>query len=93
MSQRNAIIHYEDLSFEVDFDFTPGDPGRMYLANGDPGYPPEPPEWDVTAVRLVNPDDKKANPVDVTGVMNNQMMDYFNEQVGENIDDEPDEGY
>lgn len=94
MSQHSAIIYYEDLTFEIDVDYSPGDPGKMYMANGDPGWPPEPEEWDVTAVRLFNPDDKKAKPVDVTSVMTNTMMDFFNEEAKEAIpNDEPDERY
>ena len=88
MSQHSTIIFYEDLAFEVDFDYSPGDPGRMYMANGDPGYPPEPEEWDVTEVRLVNSEEKKIEPIDVTSVMTQTMMDFFNEQVKEAMPDE-----
>ena len=92
MSQHSAIIYYEDLAFEVDFDYSPGDPGRMYMANGDPGYPPEPEEWDVTRVMMIYPDESAIKPVDVTSVMTQTMMDFFNEQVKEAMpDDEPDE--
>lgn len=34
----------ETWGVEVSFHLTKGRPGRMYLRNGDPGYPPEPAE-------------------------------------------------
>ena len=39
-----------ELEVEVDFDYTPGTPDVMYLPNGDPGYPGEAPELEVTRV-------------------------------------------
>lgn len=29
---------------------SPGSPGRMYMPNGDPGYPPEPPEVEIEKI-------------------------------------------
>lgn len=40
---------YDDPIF-VQFNYLPSTPGRMYLSNGDPGYPPEPAEFDINAV-------------------------------------------
>jgi len=37
---------------EVVYDYTPGRPGRAYMPNGDPGYPDDPPELEITAVYL-----------------------------------------
>lgn len=39
-----------DVPIFVQFDYLPGTPARMYLSNGDPGYPAEPPEFEITAV-------------------------------------------
>ncbi len=36
----------------VEFDYSPGRPGKMYLRNGDPGYPDEPAEVEVTEIRF-----------------------------------------
>lgn len=36
----------------VSFDHEPGRPGRMYLSNGDPGYPDEPASVDITDTRF-----------------------------------------
>ena len=35
------------LYFDFTVHYTEGDPGRMYMNNGDPGYPPEPGELEV----------------------------------------------
>ncbi len=40
------------LEFEVEFDYSVGRPAVMYLKNGDPGYPEEPAELDVTFFSL-----------------------------------------
>lgn len=39
-----------ELEVEVEFDYSPGTPDVMYLSNGDPGYPGEAPELEVTRV-------------------------------------------
>ncbi len=36
----------------VEFDYSPGRPGKMYLRNGDPGYPDEPAEVEVTRIEF-----------------------------------------
>lgn len=38
--------------YEITCGLTKGSPGCMYLPNGDPGYPPEPPECDIETVKL-----------------------------------------
>lgn len=37
---------------EVQYTYSPGRPGEMYLRNGDPGYPPDPAEAEIIAVYL-----------------------------------------
>jgi hypothetical protein len=39
-----------DNEYWAEFDYTPGRPGKMYLSNGDPGYPDEPEE--ITLIRV-----------------------------------------
>jgi hypothetical protein len=34
------------------FFYQPGSPGRMYMPNGDPGYPPDPEEFEIQEVWL-----------------------------------------
>jgi hypothetical protein len=40
--------------YTVWFDYSPGRPGKMYLRNGDPGYPDEPPELEITEIERDN---------------------------------------
>jgi hypothetical protein len=49
------------------FDYTKGRPGRMYERNGDPGYPDDPEELDITDVQVWHRTDNKAQWVN-TGV-------------------------
>ncbi len=40
-------------SLEISFDYSPGSPGVHTLPNGDPGYPDEPDELEITEIILV----------------------------------------
>jgi len=45
-------ITYAGVTFEVEFNASPGRPGCMYLHNGDPGYPDEPAEFEILSIKL-----------------------------------------
>lgn len=51
-SKRTASVFIPDYDGElfVTFTFYPGAEGKMYLRNGDPGYPEEPSEVDIISV-------------------------------------------
>lgn len=51
MSNMTSQVHLE-LELCVAFDYTAGSPAVMTLPNGDPGYPAEGAEVDITAVYL-----------------------------------------
>jgi hypothetical protein len=51
MSQIRDIT-YNGVTFKVEFNATPGRPGRMHMANGDPGYPDEPAEIEIINIKL-----------------------------------------
>ena len=40
--KENIVVEYAGIEFEVFGDYIPPVPGRMYMRNGDPGYPSEP---------------------------------------------------
>jgi hypothetical protein len=40
----------DEVLVTVDAEFTAGCAGRMYMSNGDPGYPDEPDEVDIVTV-------------------------------------------
>lgn len=48
-------LPFTDAQVEVFFYYTPGRAGRVYLSNGDPGYPEEYPEVEITKVVPVAP--------------------------------------
>ncbi len=37
--------------YDIVVNVHPGSPGCFYLPNGDPGYPPEPPEMDILSIK------------------------------------------
>jgi hypothetical protein len=37
---------------QADYSYSPGRPGKMYMPNGDPGYPEEPAEIEILNVYL-----------------------------------------
>ena len=39
-----------DDEHEVTFEYRPGRPAKMYLRNGDPGYPADPDELEVVSI-------------------------------------------
>lgn len=49
---------FVELEVEVEVHFAPGIPETRYLRNGDPGYPAEPPEYEISSVKLVNGDEE-----------------------------------
>ena len=45
-------VNFRGLELDIEFDATPYTPARMYLSNGDPGYPEEGGEFDITCVSI-----------------------------------------
>ena len=37
---------------EIEYTYTPGTPDVMYMPNGDPGYPGDPPEFEITSLKV-----------------------------------------
>lgn len=60
-TMRDAIpFGYDEIPVDIKFTYSPGRPAVMYLRNGDPGYPADPPEIDLVSVHL-EIDDPKLN--------------------------------
>ena len=70
-------INDYDLLLDVDYTYTPGNPGCMYQVNGDPGWPPEGPEIDILAIRV----DKQLVPSWLDKILcgNEHLWDYLHE--------------
>lgn len=50
MQQRTEIITFRGVELKVTGDYSRGRPARMYMRNGDPGYPEEPDEFTIESV-------------------------------------------
>ncbi len=47
-------LNKDGLEVVIQFKYSPGRPAVMYLKNGDPGYPADPPEVDFVEANLVH---------------------------------------
>ena len=50
MRNYTRTITWNNAEIDVSFDYEEGDPGVHTYSNGDPGYPPSPPEFIITSV-------------------------------------------
>lgn len=41
MAKGEGTITYDGVEIDIEFQYEPLVPGRMYMSNGDPGYPDE----------------------------------------------------
>jgi len=57
----------------VSFDATPYVPARMYLSNGDPGYPAEGGDFDIYSI--------KKNGIELIGRLNSAQIDRIQDQL------------
>lgn len=48
----SIVIPFGDAQAVIDGDYFPGKPGRMYLANGDPGFPEESSEFFISGMTI-----------------------------------------
>lgn len=89
-------MSYESkVSYEVEllaeFNYTPGTPDVHYLPNGDPGYPGEAPELEVTSVWMV----QGAKRINVFSLLSEDDITAIEEDLIENWEEpgEPDGDY
>lgn len=92
MATHQTEIDHE-MQLSVDFNYTPATPDVFYLPNGDPGYPGEPAELEVTAVWLVSADGKQRLPI--TKLLTSDQITLIEEDIMEHwedpgYEDEPD---
>jgi hypothetical protein len=69
----------EDVECVIQYDYTKGRPERQYLSNGDPGYPADPAEVDITELFVV-PWGVKIDPKFVTEYAFDGIYDLIVEQ-------------
>lgn len=71
-----------DIEVVVEYYYSPGDPGRMYMPNGDPGYPPEPADVDFHSVTI--------DGCDIQEYLNDSALEKLAEQIHKEMNQEPD---
>lgn len=76
-------------AFDVDVNYAPATPDRMYLPNGDPGYPGDPAEYELRAVRWHSPEGL----VDITPLwdaleLDSRFYDSITSQLAEKLRDD-----
>lgn len=66
MSNHATSFTFGNQTLRATFDYSPGTPDVHYMANGDPGYPGDPEEFELTALELEThvTDDLTATPSD-----------------------------
>ena len=52
MSHHCVTIEVHGVTMDVEYDYSPFLKGRWTLSNGDPGYPDEPAELEITSVLI-----------------------------------------
>ena len=75
--------YYEDIAFEVEFDYFPASKGSW--EDGVQIEPDEPACGDICYISIVNPDDSDIAAVDVTNCFSKSMCDWFEEQLNAHI--------
>lgn len=81
----------DDQEWEITGNYYAGYPGRMYLANGDPGDPPEPAEiefYEATHEKLKLSFDEFLHKFTVTGDILDRWYDLAVEQLHEPSDED-----
>ena len=66
MSNHTIQVDYEDMTFDVNFDYYPACKGARENGSGVQLEPDEPETYDLCTVSMVHPEDKKINPTSST---------------------------
>ena len=56
MAQGEGTIKYNEVEIDIKYYYEPFTPGRMYMDNGDPGYPDEGGEFYIKQAWIGNQD-------------------------------------
>ena len=88
-----VTLYFGGWELEVEGHYSPGRPGRMYLRNGDPGYPDEPPTFEIERVRAQTEFRNASVGLDITDLLEEVgALDFIAGRALEKIEDAgPDE--
>ena len=75
-------VEDNDVELSVEYDFVRGKPGCFYLRNGDPGYPPEPDEYDIRDIKIITEKTEEPAPAWLHNLLvnNDDFMDRLAEK-------------
>lgn len=85
------ILQHEGMQVDFDYDYLKGDPGCRTLPNGDPGWPPSPPEITLNAVWIYRPD-KPLERVDIYPAIDAKAVEIIETRLYEEHDSDLDGG-
>ena len=74
-------LYGTDLEVRVTFTYTPGMPGKMYLRNGDPGYPEEPAEVEIDEVIVRSYRMGKVEEINIKDALSKPALDKIEEEL------------
>ena len=81
-------VFNEDLEGEIEGTYTPGSPAVMYQRNGDPGWPADPSEFEVSEVRISDfMGQKFAPPIILDAKGQEEFVDRHQKQIKEWADE------
>ena len=73
MRNYTRTITWNNAEIDVSFDYEEGDTGVHTYSNGDPGYPPSPPEFNITSVHYKD--------IDIIDLFNDDDLCRMEEQI------------
>ncbi len=76
MTHHEVTIEVMGVEMQVEYDHSPFLKGKWTLSNGDPGYPDEPEEIEITSIEI--------NGYDWTNLVSEKALDLIIEQLSEN---------
>lgn len=96
-SMKEFEFEWRGIEFvATDVSYYPGSPGRMYMSNGDPGYPPDPADVDYSGIFLSCDTSYSLNLLEIAEkkycdrldeALYNAIVDYYND-AGEFYDED-----
>lgn len=81
-------VFNEDLEGSIEGTYTPGSPAVMYQRNGDPGWPADPSEFEVSEVKITDiGSEKLKEPIILDAKGQEEFVDRYQKQINEWADE------
>ena len=85
--------YYNEIEATVGIWYSPGRPGRWTMANGDPGYPDEPPEVEIREVWVNDREVSETLPMAMLEELETMAFEKMDEARREGADNDAAEAY